>query len=340
MSVHWILPLAVQDVIRFTVAPTGNRIVTLSDFIAPFNCFVDWGDGVKSAQITSNAPMSHTYADATRRQICIRGVLGGFWNSTSVPSGKNMVVSLDEITSQSLLSMTHTFRSCTSLLTLPSAFDAPNVTNFSYTFYNCQSITSVLPALWLTHKNATHTGCFTNCFKSLYGQHGTGCSNRQYVNAIPGQTYFQKYGTSGCPAATYHAGSPGTPGTKNYYFDYYGMAATLPRGKCPHIGGSGLCLAARVPDTKTKYYMCAKNTCVDKANRYWHNGGSPSTPSYYSCSHFGGNCKTSSCTRTYTSGQSAYYRCARSGSTCPTTSCPYPYANEASYNNARSAGWA
>lgn len=332
MSVHWILPLAVQDVIRFTVAPTGNRVVTLSDFTAPMNCFVDWGDGVKSAQITSNAPMSHTYADATRRQICIRGVLGGFWNSTSVPSGKNMVVSLDEITSQSLLSMTHTFRSCTSLLTLPSAFDAPNVTNFSYTFYNCQSITSVLPALWLTHKNATHTGCFTNCFKSLYGQHGTGCSNRQYVSAVQGQTYYQKYGTSGCPASTYHS----TP-------NVYCVKPNVPVGtrvSCNTINNGS--------KYESHYFHGGSCYLKDKSSGLYEyqEGCSPGShlksygSSYYGCSYFGGTCKGSSCTRTYTSGQSAYYRCARSGSTCPTTSCPYPYANEASYNNARSAGWA
>lgn len=332
MALHWILPQAIQDVVRFTVAPTGNRIVTLSDFTTPFNCFVDWGDGAKSAQITSNTPVTHTYADTTPRQISIRGVLGGFWNTAATVTGKTLVTSLDEVYSRSLSNMMNTFRDCTSLGTLLNVFDAPNVSNFNFAFYGCKSIVSTLPPLWMVYPTVAHVNCFTDCFKSLYGQYGTACSNRQYVPSVSGQTYYQRYGQSGCPSSTYHSSS-----------NVYCAKPNVP---------SGTRISCNTINNGSKYesHYFHGGSCYLKeksSGLYSYQGGcSPGShlksygSSYYSCSYFGGTCKGSGCSRTYSSGQSAYYKCARLNAVCPTATCPYPYVNEQSYNAARAAGWA
>lgn len=148
MSLRWLLPQANPDVIRFTVTPTASaKTVTLENLTAPCNCFIDWGDGERSAQIVSATSVSHTYADTTPRRITIHGVLGGFWNSAAISVGKTLVTSVDEINSRSLVSLAHTFRGCTGLATLPATLDAPNIVDFSYAFYQCRSVTSALPAL-------------------------------------------------------------------------------------------------------------------------------------------------------------------------------------------------
>ena len=98
MSLRWLFPQANPDVIRFTVTPTASaKTVTLENLTAPCNCFIDWGDGERSAQIVSATSISHDYADTTPRQITIHGVLGGFWNSTVSSAGKTLVTSVDEI---------------------------------------------------------------------------------------------------------------------------------------------------------------------------------------------------------------------------------------------------
>ena len=363
MSLRWLFPQANPDVIRFTVTPTASaKTVTLENLTAPCNCFIDWGDGERSAQIVSATSISHDYADTTPRQITIHGVLGGFWNSTVSSAGKTLVTSVDEINSRSLVSLAHTFRGCTALATLPATLDAPNIVDFSYAFYQCRSVTSALPALWLSHPNAAHASCFTNCFKSFYGQYGTGCSYRQYVPAVSGQTYYQKYGQSGCPASAEH-----TTSKKTYYQQYGGKTS------CPRYISSWSASRCRCPSC-LKWTSCVEKLdiggCRDSSGSYNHWGNTtraltcqscghvgtfqqtaPQCDStcrkvysnasvYYSCSYYGTNCKGSGCTRTYTSGQSAYYKCTKSNATCPTTNCPYPCANEADVNAAKAAGWA
>ena len=357
MSLRWLLPQATPDVIRFTVTPTASaKTVTLENLTAPCNCFIDWCDGERSAQIISATSVSHTYADTAPRQITIHGVLGGFWNSTAISVGKTLVTSIDEINSRSLVSLVHTFRGCTGVATLPAILDAPNVTDFSYAFYQCRSIASALPALWLSHQNAAHASCFTDCFKSLYGQYGTGCSVREYVAAVAAQTYYQHYGKSGCPSSTYHAGS-----SKKYYYDVYGGYSRCPHGDsaanrsvCSNCGAVGH--SSKFPGCGAGKYVSAPSymdSCWNCNQTCLHSNQvspcnysacskvySPASSAYYTCGHFGGNCKESGCTRTYISGQSAYYKCKKSNAACPTTNCPYPYANEADYNAARVAGWA
>ena len=362
MSRRWLLPQANPDVIRFMVTPTTSaKTVTLENLTAPCNCFIDWGDGERSAQIVSATSVSHAYADTSPRRITIHGVLGGFWNGTTISTGKTLVTSVDEINSRSLVALAHTFRGCTALATLPATLDAPNLVDFSYAFYQCRSITSALPALWLSHPSAAHASCFTDCFKSFYGQYGTACSYRQYVPAVAGQTYYQKYGQGGCPASAYHPAQP-----SKTYWEQYG--ASCPKRSSASGTFSKACPYCKTINSLTVSYIacstagynhlsvgCSNPSCelygTGRAYSVKYGGvcagGAGACPlyqsgssSYYSCSYFGGNCKGSGCTRAYTSGQSAYYRCQKSNATCPTTNCPYPCANEADVNAAKAAGWA
>lgn len=202
---RYILASGVRDRLRFTVTPTGNRTLTLQDFTPPIACAVDWGDGARSV-LTSAAPLSHTYADGTPRVVEISGLLGGFWNAATRAAGTAFVTSVDELASRSLVTLAETFRQCTALATIPATVDAPNLAACDRCFSHCRSITSGLPALWLTHPAATHANCFTNCFLSCWGKMGSGCTYRQYVAAVAGQTYWQKYGT-GCPSRSWVSGT-------------------------------------------------------------------------------------------------------------------------------------
>ena len=248
MSRRWLLPQANPDVIRFMVTPTTSaKTVTLENLTAPCNCFIDWGDGERSAQIVSATSVSHAYADTSPRRITIHGVLGGFWNGTTISTGKTLVTSVDEINSRSLVALAHTFRGCTALATLPATLDAPNLVDFSYAFYQCRSITSALPALWLSHPSAAHASCFTDCFKSFYGQYGTACSYRQYVPAVAGQTYYQKYGQGGCPASAYHPAQP-----SKTYWEQYGAS-------CPKRSSASGTFSKACPYCKTISLVFLKN---------------------------------------------------------------------------------
>lgn len=204
-----------RDKIVFTVAPTdSNRVLTLQDFTEPCKATVDWGDGTAD-RITANTAISHTYADNTARQVTIRGELGGFWNSATRAAGTGMVTSLDEVSSESLVSLAETFRQCTGLRDLPEIITAPSLTKCDRSFYLCKSISSDLPYLWLSNAGASHTNCFTRCFLTQYGQYGTACPSRSYVDAVTAQTYYQKYGTS-CPGASHVA----AVAKKTYYQQY------------------------------------------------------------------------------------------------------------------------
>ena len=373
---QWMLAGAPLDVIRFTVTPVASKTVTLQDFSAPFAATVDWGDGATD-RITADTPVSHVYADATPRQIIIRGGLGGFWHGSSPAPGAALVTSLDAITSVSLTSLAETFRQCVGLVALPQVIAAPHVSNFARTFYDCKSITSDLPALWLTHAAAQHSSCFTRCFLSLYGKHGTACPHRQYVPAVQQQTYFQKYGTS-CPAATF---VPATPPT-TYYQQYGSCGNNCPYatfgevslskkcacgrnhvygrvyGQCTGNAGTAEALSTSwmsgvIRDPKTGYDICDNCGRVqgnppsinvsDKWNPRCGKVYSSGNAAWYRCTQPAasgvGECQAA-CKRVYTSGQSAYYKCARSGATCASTNCPYAFANQASVTAAQAAGWA
>ena len=372
---QWMLAGAPLDVIRFTVTPVASKTVTLQDFSAPFAATVDWGDGATD-RITADTPVSHVYADATPRQIIIRGGLGGFWHGGSPAPGAALVTSLDEIASESLVSLADTFRQCVGLVALPQVIAAPHVSSFVRTFCDCKSITSDLPALWLTHAAAQHSNCFTRCFLSLYGKHGTACPHRQYVPAVQQQTYFQKYGTS-CPAATF---VPATPPTT--YYQQYGYGAcpykntgrTSLSQKCAcgrnHVYGASYTqctgnagtvtqfsaewISGVIRDPETGYDICdncgrvpgnpprinVADACAFSQCKKIYSGGNNA---WYRCTQPDasgvGGCQPI-CKRVYTSGQSAYYKCARSGATCATTNCPYAFANQASVTAAQAAGWA
>ena len=376
---QWMLAGAPLDVIRFTVTPVASKTVTLQDFSAPFAATVDWGDGATD-RITADTPVSHVYADATPRQIIIRGGLGGFWHGSSPAPGAALVTSLDEIASESLTSLADTFRQCVGLVALPQVIAAPHVSSFVRTFCDCKSITSDLPALWLTHAAAQHQNCFTRCFLSLYGKHGTACPHRQYVPAVQQQTYFQKYGTS-CPAATFVPAIPPTT-----YYQQYGNCGL---GGCSYGNSfakaslSQKCACGRNLVYEASYIQCTgnagtvsqepstwragtifdpqtrRNKC-DNCGRFLNNPPyvnvadrasfsqcrkvySSGNAAWYRCTQpdaSGVGECQAACKRVYTSGQSAYYKCARSGATCASTNCPYAFANQASVTAAQAAGWA
>lgn len=357
----WLLPQANPDLLLFTVTPiAGSKTVTLNNFTAPFGFFVDWGDGTLSAQVRTNTPLSHTYADTKAYQIAIHGQLGGFWNTTSSVAGKTLVTSVDKLKSGSLLTLANTFRNCTALRTLPTLenVDTPELTDCTNAFYGCSSVTSAHPYLWQLYPTAKHSGCFYRCFKSMYAQYGTKCSKRQNVPAVTGETYYQHYGTSSCPAATYHPGSSSTVSNYTYYVSgggghcperttAYGLCAKCGNGGCTHAGYAGGPRCGAKPGSGSFNEMaCSK--CGNKTYNYVSglcNNSCPKTtvswyPDTYTCSHFNSDCKGSSCTRTYKAGSAAYTKCTRMNSACSVSSCPYPYANEASYNTAKAAGWA
>lgn len=363
----WLLPQANPDLLLFTVTPTaGSKTVTLNNFTAPFGFFVDWGDGALSAQVRTNTPLSHTYADTKAYQIAIHGQLGGFWNTTSSVAGKTLVTSVDKLKSGSLITLANTFRNCTALRTLPTLenVDTPELTDCTNAFYGCSSVTSAHPYLWQLYPTAKHSGCFYRCFKSMYAQYGTKCSKRQNVPAVTGETYYQHYGTSSCPAATYHPGNY----SEMSCFPYFGGNININSiaGRCPytspalgictncgyervngHYGGGPICSLKPGSGSFTEI-ECANKVCNNKTYRYKYgfcSSSCPGTitfeePATYTCSYFNTDCKGSSCTRTYKAGSAAYTKCTRMNSACSVSSCPYPYANESSYNTAKSAGWA
>ena len=363
---RYILASGVRDRLRFTVTPTGNRTLTLQDFTPPIACAVDWGDGARSV-LTSAAPLSHTYADGTPRVVEISGLLGGFWNAAARAAGTTFVTSVDELASRSLVTLAETFRQCTALATIPATVDAPNLAACDRCFSHCRSITSGLPALWLTHPAATHANCFTNCFLSCWGKLGSGCTYRQYVAAVAAQTYYQKYGT-GCSARSYVSGTA----ARTYWQAYGGFngcpaihkmkaADALVQQKIPrcavcdgYVFNSNrwqYCLCRHGSSTPQKVtvcplsvYFCTASSasgltgCGSGCRRVYSAG----TSGYYRCkvsSSSGVSRCGSGCRRTYTSGQSAYYRCTRSG-TCSAASCPWAYANQTACDNAKNAGWA
>lgn len=210
---------ALGGLIRLTVTPTGNRVLTLRDFTEPIDCTVDWGDGTSDA-VTSNTPVSHTYADEKPRTLTITGKLGGFWNAAARAAGTTFVTSVDAIVSPSLVTLAETFRQCTSLAKLPATVDAPNLAACDRAFLDCRSIASDFPALWMTHTEATHVNAFTRCFLSFWGKLGSGCTSRSYVAAVAAQTYWQKYGTN-CSARSYVAGTSGQT-----YYQKYGTSCS------------------------------------------------------------------------------------------------------------------
>ena len=153
------------DRIRFTVSPSGDRKLTLQDFTAPINAVVNWGDGTRDA-LTKNAPLSHTYADEKPRTVTISGQLGGFWNKNGDrvrADGSLFVTSLDEVSSQSLVSLLGTFCGCTSLKKIPATLDAPALNDFRYAFYGCGSIEGALPAYWKAYPKISAGLAFRNC---------------------------------------------------------------------------------------------------------------------------------------------------------------------------------
>ena len=283
---HYILASGVRDRLRFTVTPTGDRTLTLQDFTPPLACAVDWGDGARSV-LTSAAPLSHTYADGTPRVVEISGLLGGFWNAATRAAGTTFVTSVDDLASRSLVTLVETFRQCTALATIPATVDAPNLAACDRCFYNCRSITSDLPALWMTHTEATHANAFTNCFLSCWGKLGSGCTYRQYVAAVAAQTYWQKYGTS-CPSRSYVSGTS----ARTYYQAYSNGTSCPAATKVGAVAARTFyqqygtkCASASTVAAKT-YYQQYGNGSTCPARKYVAGG----SETYYMIYYISGKC--------------------------------------------------
>lgn len=115
----------------------------------------------------------------------------------SVSGGR--VHSVDAIDSLSLASLAWSFDSCIGLQSVPSDIRAPNVTDFGYVFYNCQTITSGLPALWLTHPDAAHSDAFSFAYLTQWREQGLGCTERRHLDATGADvTFYEHFGEGRC----------------------------------------------------------------------------------------------------------------------------------------------
>ena len=366
----------VADAIQFTIKTTSSsKVLKLGNFTAPYRAEVHWGDG-KYSRITSNTTISHTYSGAGTFKVAILGRLGGFWNKSTRLTGYSLVTSLDLISSESLTTLNHTFRSCTALKTIPAKISATNLKSCNYTFYNCKSITSAFTELWNTHKNATHTSCFTNSYYTLYSQYGSKCSNRNTV-IEPDVTYWDYYYTSceyyntktgtgthysmyGGPTrcSSYWPGPGNTISFKNYksgseYNDSITIANVCQRTSGLSISPTG----GRNFNERTGLYT---GTC---SGNYSYTGG-------YNYKNYSAEenrskvrnavvCNSSNCTRKVTVNQCNYYQgsckrnecgmiyyvggyitnCTKLKSDCKISSCPYAAYNQSSVDAAKKAGW-
>lgn len=341
---RWMMPQISLDVIELTLVPSASKTVILNDFTAPFACVVDWGDNTFSA-ISANVPLSHTYADASPRTVILRGSLGGFWNNSSA-TGKTLLTAVNTIKSRSLLSLSNTFRACTSLNSVVSSFDAPNLNNLQYSFYQCASITSALPPLWQAFPGVAHAGCFTQSCKTFWGQYGTGCGHRQYVAAVPGRTYYQQFGT-GCSKRGYVAAVPG----KSWYQQYGTgcgkrsfVAGSAAKMYYSIVGSTGYC-PKRHPTGSISYSgRCWQGDCEDKplneggSYKYISDGNdcnySTTTRSIVQiCSRNPTHKRTAieevcgpGCTYQYSAATAGYYVCS-SGGACKETGCTVAYSS-------------
>ena len=86
MSLRWLLPQANPDVIRFTVTPTASaKTVTLENLTAPCNCFIDWGDGERSAQIVSATSERELISSTDVTSVLPTLIAAEFQNPPSTP---------------------------------------------------------------------------------------------------------------------------------------------------------------------------------------------------------------------------------------------------------------
>lgn len=193
------------DVIRFTVQPRkeSNNNFYLHDVTPPVDCVVDWGDGTRDefTEETKNMTLEHFYADTTPRTVTITGALGGLWNEQerSIYS----VISVDRISSQSLVTLKNTFHSMSSLKKLPARIDAPNLVNCDNAFYGCKSIESPLPPLWKTNPKASHVNTFTKSIPpslNLWTKYGKACPHALCAEGSSMYEFLEREAAEGFPS--------------------------------------------------------------------------------------------------------------------------------------------
>lgn len=220
-----------------------------------------------------------------------------------------------------------------------------------------------------------HAAVAQKTYAQYYGV--SNCPNRTLIPEVPRLTYWEKYGTS-CPSLTAFSLRPQIErracSSCGYEQPVAFTALAGEKGFCPYgvVGKMYLpaswfcnsCGAVNIisESVSREQTMCPGDGCTRIYQNYvaaysqCKSGTSISrcagtsctkiyigySPAYYSCgqsSLSGTTTCDSTCARVYQSGQSAYYKCKKSNSTCQTNSCPYAYANQASVDAARAAGW-
>lgn len=192
-----ILAAGRDDIVRFTVRPTASSRQLRFSVHSDRGFVMHWGDGSTDSYATPGTGdyvIEHTWASAGTYQVSFEGDLQKF----SVLSN-SILCSIDEIRSESLTELNCS--SNTGLASLPQVVDAPNLVTLTNAFKDCRSITSELPALWLSHASAAHSGCFVNCFRSCYSAFASSCTSRNEVNGTTNISQYYAEGPSRCKGA-------------------------------------------------------------------------------------------------------------------------------------------
>lgn len=378
------------DVIMFTFQATkNNKKLMIGYFTEPIDAVIEWGDGkvgnianlVKAGKKRPiNSIITHTYSEAKSYKVRIVGKLGGFWNTTVSNTCMSQVTSVDYIYSKSLVSLSNTFRRCTSLHTIPSGIYVPNITDCTRAFYNIKSISSGFPKLWVTNPQAKHSECFKNAFISLYSKYGgsKNCPHYSSTDKVdPARNYYQQFGTQ-CKFFSSNTGI-----MKHYtylsntcgpnYCEHYGTSI---RVQFPQDDGivngipqhhevtaleSGVCmLSPRISiinsglnqdfswesgnnwtGATVKVSTAASNSGKVMREIGCSQANCPENINGRQCFRLGSNCQQNNCPIAYSSA--SWYtvtKCSKSGKACAGSSCPYAASNQEIVDEAKRAGWA
>ena len=178
---------------------TANEVFTLpTSSGSTYNATVLWGDGTQSSVTGHNVNNAKTYATAGTYDIEIKGTFDSiYFNNTGSKLLVKKILSwggtefigftamnnafygcsnLDELaeggikgkSNSSVTNFSQTFRNCSSLTSLPVDLFKYNtaVTNFSQTFYNCTSLTTLPATLFQYNTLVTNfDSTFQNCTK-------------------------------------------------------------------------------------------------------------------------------------------------------------------------------
>ena len=136
----------------FDIDTTKSGATANNEFQLPFvsngnySCSVDWGDGNTDVINSYNqAETKHTFSSGGVYTIKITGTFKGWsFGSTSNPFDAEKMLEVKQFGDLKLADNGGYFRGCKNLtFSNPDNLDTSYLTNFSYFFYNCQSMTTV-----------------------------------------------------------------------------------------------------------------------------------------------------------------------------------------------------